>query len=152
MPSHDRVASLGPEPLGDDFHGDYLFRISRKRRVAIRNFLLDGRNVAGVGNIYANESCFHAGVRPGRAAGRLSRDDAGRLVDSIKRVLARAIQDGGSTLRDGGYTDSDGSAGWFQTRMAVYDRDGQPCRRCGSAIRHRLLGQRSAYFCVNCQR
>ncbi|MBK7973867.1 MAG: bifunctional DNA-formamidopyrimidine glycosylase/DNA-(apurinic or apyrimidinic site) lyase [Deltaproteobacteria bacterium] len=149
---HDRVSYLGPEPLGAEFDGDYLHRITRKRRVAIRNFLLDGHNVAGVGNIYANESCFQAGVRPGRAAGRLSRDESERLAASVKRVLAQAIADGGSTLRDGGYTDSAGNAGWFQTRMSVYDRNGQPCRRCEAPIRHRVLGQRSAFFCPTCQR
>lgn len=149
---HPRVAKLGPEPLDAGFDGDYLFRISRKRRVAIRNFLLDGGNVAGVGNIYANESCFRAGIRPGRAAGRLTRDDTRRLTAAIKQVLAQAVKDGGSTLRDGGYTDSEGNAGWFQTRMAVYDRDGEPCRACGAAIRHRWVGQRSAFFCPTCQR
>ena len=150
--SHDRVARLGPEPLGDGFDGEYLFRITRGRRVAIRSFLLDGHNVAGVGNIYANEACFRAGIRPGRAAGRLSRAEAERLANAVKRVLERAIRDGGSTLSDGGYTDAEGNAGGFQTRMAVYDRAGEPCRRCAAPIRHRLVGQRSAYFCPVCQR
>ncbi len=152
VPSHARVARLGPEPLADEFDGAYLFRITRARRVAIRNFLLDGQNVAGVGNIYANEACFRAGIRPGRAAGRLARADAERLASAVKRVLERAIRDGGSTLSDGGYTDAEGNAGWFQTRMAVYDRGGEPCRRCGTPIRLRVVGQRSAYFCPRCQR
>ncbi len=152
VPSHDRVARLGPEPLGDGFDGAYLFRITRGRRVAIRNFLLDGHNVAGVGNIYANEACFRAGVRPSRAAGRLACADAERLANALKRVLEQAIHDGGSTLADGGYTDAEGNSGGFQTRMAVYDRAGEPCRRCATPIRHRVVGQRSAYFCPACQR
>jgi formamidopyrimidine-DNA glycosylase len=148
---HPRVASLGPEPLSDAFDGAHLYAASRGRRLALRDLLLDGRVVAGVGNIYANEACFCAGLRPGRAARRMTRASAARLADCVKGVLSRAIEAGGTTLSDGGYVDGEGRSGWFQIQVGVYGRDGKPCPRCAATVRRRLLGQRSAFYCPACQ-
>ncbi|HWP94888.1 MAG TPA: bifunctional DNA-formamidopyrimidine glycosylase/DNA-(apurinic or apyrimidinic site) lyase [Gammaproteobacteria bacterium] len=146
---HALLRGLGPEPLGSDFDGPYLFARSRGRRIAIKPFLMDQKNVVGIGNIYANEALFLAGIRPGRAAGRLSRADCARLARAIKNVLERALAKGGTTLRD--YVREDGSPGYFRQYLYVYERDGAPCRRCRTPIKARLQGQRSTYYCPTCQ-
>jgi formamidopyrimidine-DNA glycosylase len=146
---HPLLAHLGPEPLSDAFDAAHLFDVSRGRKRAVRDFLLDGSIVAGVGNIYANEALFAAGVRPTRQAGKLSLDDCRRLVRAIRRILERAVKAGGTTLRD--FQNHEGEPGYFQFKLHVYGLDKQPCRRCGAAIRHRQLGQRSAFFCTVCQ-
>jgi formamidopyrimidine-DNA glycosylase len=147
---HPLLVHLGPEPLGEDFSGAYLFGRTRRRKRAIRDFLLDGRQVAGIGNIYANEALFAAGIRPARAAGRLTRAECARLVKAIRGTLKRAIRAGGTTLRD--FRGGDGRPGYFQLRLKVYGRAGTPCARCGTPIRARRLGQRSAFYCPGCQR
>jgi formamidopyrimidine-DNA glycosylase len=147
---HPLLRRLGPEPLGPDFHADYLFRRSRRRRVALKPFVMNAGIVVGVGNIYASEALFRAGLRPGRAAGSLSRAEAGRLVESIRGVLAAAIRVGGTTLRD--YVNAEGLPGYFRQRLFVYERSGEPCRACGTPIRQRVQGQRSTYWCPSCQR
>jgi formamidopyrimidine-DNA glycosylase len=147
--THKLLADLGPEPLGSAFDGAYLFRLSRGRRRAMRDFLLDGRVVAGIGNIYANEALFQAGVRPTRPAGRLSLAESGKLVRAIRATLTRALKVGGTTLRD--FQNAAGEPGYFQLRLKVYGRDGQSCRRCNTNIQHKSLGQRSAFFCRKCQ-
>lgn len=148
-PSHPLLAHLGPEPLSAAFDGDTLYRASRGRRTAIKNLIMDSHIVVGVGNIYASEALFHAGIRPGRAAGRLSRTACMRLAQAIQRVLQAAIRAGGSSLRN--YVAADGELGYFQTETRVYDREGLPCRDCGTPIRRQVIGQRSAFFCPACQ-
>lgn len=147
---HKLLADLGPEPLEPAFSGAYLYRVTRGRARAIREVLLDARIVAGVGNIYANEALFRAGIRPSRPAGRLSADEAARLVRSIRATLRDALRAGGTTFRD--YRDSNGEPGYFQVSLKVYGRTGEPCRACRTPIRLLRLGQRSAFYCRRCQR
>ncbi len=148
--SHWLLKDLGPEPLDDDFDGDYLWQQSRGRRVAVKPFIMNAGIVVGVGNIYASESLFRAGIHPRRKAGRVSKERYALLADAIKDVLARAIEAGGTTLRD--FYGFNGQAGYFQLELDVYGRDGQACPRCNAPIRHAVLGQRSTYYCVDCQR
>ncbi|MFN3543530.1 MAG: bifunctional DNA-formamidopyrimidine glycosylase/DNA-(apurinic or apyrimidinic site) lyase [Thiobacillus sp.] len=147
---HPLLARLGPEPLTPDFDADYLYAQCRHRNAAIKQVIMDASVVVGVGNIYASESLFHAGIRPGTAARRLSRPACTRLVEAIQRVLAAAIAAGGSSLRD--YVATDGELGYFQLQTRVYDRAGLPCKACGTAIRRTVLGQRATYYCPRCQR
>ncbi len=144
------LCALGPEPLSAALDGVYLHRRSRARRVPVKSFLMDGRIVVGLGNIYANEALFDAGVDPRRAAGRISARRYGVLVQSIKRVLRLAIANGGTTLRD--FTAVDGRPGYFRSELAVYGRGGQPCLRCGGVLRSLRLAQRSTVYCPSCQR
>ncbi|MCR4300889.1 MAG: bifunctional DNA-formamidopyrimidine glycosylase/DNA-(apurinic or apyrimidinic site) lyase [Sulfuricaulis sp.] len=146
---HKLLRDLGPEPLSPDFSGDYLFEKSRHRQRAIRDFLLDSRIVAGIGNIYANEALFAAGLRPAHAAGRFSRAQYQRLTEAIRETLGRALKAGGTTLRD--FRNGQGQPGYFQLSLNVYGREDEPCRACGTAIKARKLGQRSAFYCPNCQ-
>lgn len=147
---HPRLAGLGIEPFSDDFDGAMLHAALRGRRTAIKQVLLAGTVVVGVGNIYASESLFRAGIRPSTPAGRLSRARCDALVDAVRATLADAIAAGGSTLRD--FVSSDGEAGWFQHHSDVYDRAGEPCHRCGTPIRMRHDQQRATYWCPRCQR
>jgi len=144
------LASLGPEPLGDRFNGDWLYARSRRRRAAVKTFLMDAATVVGVGNIYASEALHAAGVHPGRPAGRISRARYAALAQAIKTVLGRAIEVGGTTLRD--YVGVDGGTGWFQLQLAVYGKASRPCPRGCGPIRRRVIGQRSTFFCPVCQR
>ncbi|HSQ70045.1 MAG TPA: bifunctional DNA-formamidopyrimidine glycosylase/DNA-(apurinic or apyrimidinic site) lyase [Steroidobacteraceae bacterium] len=147
---HRLLASLGPEPLGPQFDADYLVRSARGRRVALKQLLMDQRIVVGVGNIYASEALFHAGIDPRRAAGRVGERRLARLVGAVRDVLEAAISHGGTTLRD--YVGAQGAPGYFRQELFVYERGGEPCRRCGTPIRHIVQGQRSTYFCPRCQR
>jgi formamidopyrimidine-DNA glycosylase len=147
---HKLLKGLGPEPFGEDFTAEYLYATARGRRVPIKQHLMNGHIVVGVGNIYANEALFRAGIRPTRAAGRIARERFGPLVTAIRDVLAEAIAEGGTTLRD--FVGSDGNPGYFRTALKVYERDGSPCERCGTPIERRVLGQRATYFCPRCQR
>lgn len=147
---HPLLRNLGPEPLGDEFDGDYLYRRSRRRKVAVKQFIMDSHVVVGVGNIYANEALFEAGIHPLRAAGRVSQSRYGVLAVAIRRVLAQALAAGGTTLRD--FVRGDGSPGYFQQQLQVYGRVGEPCPRCGHPVRHLQCGQRATYFCPRCQR
>ena len=146
---HPLLAGLGPEPLDRHFDGAYLAERARGRRVAVKQFLLDQRIVVGVGNIYASEALFRAGIHPRRAAGRVSRARWDRLADAVRGVLEDAIRQGGTTLRD--YVSPDGTPGYFRQKLFVYERAGQPCRRCHAPIRRLTQGQRSTYFCPSCQ-
>lgn len=150
LASHPLLAALGPEPLGPGFTPDHLFARTRKRKVATKGLLMDAHVVVGVGNIYASESCFRAGVRPSRPAGRLTREECERLVAAIRGVLKRSIAAGGTSLRD--YVGVAEDAGSFQRELAVYDRAGEPCRICKTPIRRAVLGQRATYWCPRCQR
>ena len=146
---HPLLAGLGPEPLDRGFGGAYLAGRARGRKVAIKQFLMDQRVVVGVGNIYASEALFRAGIHPRRAAGRVSAERFERLADGVRTVLGEAIRQGGTTLRD--YVSADGTPGYFRQKLFVYERDGQPCRRCRTPIRKLAQGQRSTYFCPACQ-
>jgi formamidopyrimidine-DNA glycosylase len=147
---HPLLERLGPEPFSAAFDADYLYRITRGRRVAIKQLLMNSQLVVGVGNIYASEALFRARLRPGRAARSLTRADAARLVRAIRAVLRQAIRSGGTTLRD--YLGADGAPGYFRQRLYVYERRGQPCRRCGTPVRAVTQGQRSTYYCPSCQK
>jgi formamidopyrimidine-DNA glycosylase len=147
---HPLLAALGPEPLTSAFNADYLARRARGRRVTIKQFLMDQRVVVGVGNIYASEALYRAGVHPKRAAGRVSGARLAALVEAIRAVLGDAIRAGGTTLRD--YVGADGTPGYFRQRLYVYERAGRPCRRCRTPVRHLVQGQRSTYYCPRCQR
>jgi formamidopyrimidine-DNA glycosylase len=147
---HRLLRDLGPEPLARGALAEHLFTVSRGRRRAIRDFLLDSRMVAGIGNIYANEALYEARIRPTRAAGRLSHRAYLALARALRTTLRRAIKAGGTTLRD--FRRADGEPGYFQLRLKVYGRAGAPCRRCRATIRSVRLGQRSAFYCPTCQR
>ena len=148
--AHWLLKNMGPEPLGPMFTSEYLRSVSQGRRVAIKQFLMNARIVAGVGNIYANESLFRAGIHPNRPAGRISRERVGGLVRAVRAVLNDAITAGGTTLQD--FVGSDGRPGYFQLSLDVYDRAGEDCRRCDTPITVRTIGQRASYYCPRCQR
>ena len=148
--AHPQLAGLGPEPLDSAFCAEYLYRRSRGRKLAVKNFLMDSRTVAGVGNIYANEALFLAGIHPARAAGRISRQRYDRLAAAVKEVLRLAIRQGGTTLRD--FTHGEGRPGYFQQSLKVYGKGGEPCPNCGTALRETRTGQRSTVYCPHCQR
>jgi formamidopyrimidine-DNA glycosylase len=148
--SHPLLSNLGPEPLSDDFHGDYLWEIARNRRVAIKQFIMNAAIVVGVGNIYASESLYQARIHPKRRADRVSRQRMALLADVIKNVLQRAITAGGTTLRD--FHGGDGEPGYFQQELDVYGRDGEPCRSCAAPLTIAVMGQRSTFYCKICQR
>lgn len=147
---HRLLRHLAPEPFDPDFSADYLLRITHGRRVALKQLLMNGRLVTGVGNIYANEALFRARLSPRRRAGRLNREQSARLVRAVRATLSAAIRAGGTTLRD--YVGTDGDPGAFRQKLYVYERDGQPCRNCGTLIRKLTQGQRSTYYCPRCQR
>jgi formamidopyrimidine-DNA glycosylase len=147
--AHPLLAGLGPEPLEAGFDADYLTRKARGRKVAIKQFLMDQHVVVGVGNIYASEALFRAGIHPRRAAGRVSHARCERLVEAVQAVLGEAIRQGGTTLRD--YVNAEGTPGYFRQELYVYERVGEPCRKCGAAVRQLVQGQRSTYFCPRCQ-
>jgi formamidopyrimidine-DNA glycosylase len=147
---HPLLADLGPEPLSDTFTGEYLFARSRKRKVPIKSYIMDGRIVVGVGNIYANEALFAAGIAPKRMAGTVSKNQYEALAAAIKAVLAKAITAGGTTLRD--FTGGDGKPGYFRQELLVYGRGAEPCLRCGALLSEIRLGQRTTVYCRKCQR
>jgi formamidopyrimidine-DNA glycosylase len=148
--AHPLLARLAPEPLSAAFDADYLFGATRRRTVAVKQFIMNSQIVVGVGNIYASEALFRAGISPRRAAGRLSRAQAAALTRAIRDVLSEAIRIGGTTLRD--YVNPAGMPGYFRQELFVYERAGDPCRVCGTPIRQFLQGQRSTYYCRVCQR
>ena len=148
--THELLAGLGPEPLSDAFDGDVLWTRSRGRSAAVKLFLMDQAIVVGVGNIYASEALFAAGIHPGRAAGAISRERYQRLAAAVKQILAHAIDRGGTTLRD--FISPDGVPGYFEQELFVYGRTGEPCRVCATPVRASVIGQRSTFHCPRCQR
>ena len=148
--AHPLLRDLGPEPLEEAFDGAVLFRASRGRRSAVKQLLMDGTVVVGVGNIYASEALFRAGIDPRRAAGKVSAARYEALASAVREVLGESVATGGTTLRD--YVDSNGRPGEFALRLNVYGREGEACPRCAAAIRQERLGQRSTFFCIGCQR
>jgi formamidopyrimidine-DNA glycosylase len=146
---HPLLMHLGPEPLTDSFNSEALFALSRGRRVPVKSFIMDSHVVVGVGNIYANEALFMAGIKPDRAAGRISDVRYQRLVHAIKEILQRAITQGGTTLRD--FVGGDGKPGYFKQSLLVYGRAGEPCVNCGDTLIEVRLAQRSSVYCKQCQ-
>lgn len=147
---HPLLKDLGPEPLGETFDGDHLHRESRHRRVAVKSFLMDGHVVVGVGNIYASESLFLAGIHPARSCHRIGLGRYRRLAAAIRSVLGASIAQGGTSLRD--FVQEDGNPGYFAQSLRVYGRAGEPCPDCGDPVRQRRIGQRSSFYCARCQR
>ncbi|UNK58888.1 bifunctional DNA-formamidopyrimidine glycosylase/DNA-(apurinic or apyrimidinic site) lyase [Pseudoxanthomonas daejeonensis] len=147
---HELLRGLGPEPLSDAFDGDYLFARSRGRSAPVKTFLMDQRIVVGVGNIYAAESLFRAGISPTRAAGKVSRERYAALALAAREILAYAITRGGTTLRD--FLNPDGAPGYFEQELAVYGRGGLACPTCGGPLREASIGQRASVWCPRCQR
>ncbi|HEX7381913.1 MAG TPA: bifunctional DNA-formamidopyrimidine glycosylase/DNA-(apurinic or apyrimidinic site) lyase [Nevskiaceae bacterium] len=147
---HPLLAGIGPEPLSVAFSGAYLWERSRGHHVAIKSFLMDSHVVAGIGNIYASEALYLARIHPARQVMRIARPRYDTLVTSIRATLDKAIGSGGTTLRD--FSHVDGTSGYFGQRLDVYGRAGEPCRRCGSVIVTRRIGQRSSFYCPRCQR
>tara|TARA_B110000046_G_scaffold183671_1_gene220282 strand:+ start:2622 stop:3428 length:807 start_codon:yes stop_codon:yes gene_type:complete len=148
--NHRQLTRLGPEPLSKAFDGERLFGLSRKRTIAVKPYIMNNNVVVGVGNIYASEALFRSGIRPDRAAGGISRQRYMVLSEHIKEVLAAAIEQGGTTLRD--FVNGTGEPGYFQQTLEVYGRGGQACLKCDRALKEIKLGQRSSVFCANCQR
>lgn len=147
---HKLLQGLGPEPLEKEFTADWMFDLTRGRTAPIKSVLMDNRVVCGVGNIYANESLFRAGIHPARQAGKISKERYQKLVDEVRVTLRAAIKAGGSSLRD--FVHADGSSGYFQQQYLVYGREGEKCKTCGSTIKSVRIGQRSAFYCPRCQR
>jgi formamidopyrimidine-DNA glycosylase len=147
---HKLLRALGPEPFAAEFDARWLHDRTRGRKASVKSLLMDSHLVCGVGNIYANEALFRAGIHPARAAGRISLARCARLVTCVQETLRDAIRAGGSTLRD--FVNADGAPGYFQQEYFVYDREGLPCRKCGAPIRATRIGQRSAFYCPRCQR
>jgi len=147
---HKLIKNLGPEPLSNNFNADYLFKKSRNKRVAIKSFIMDGHIVVGVGNIYASESLFRAGIHPTRQTQRVSKARFEKLVIVIKEVLKKAISEGGTTLKD--FTNAEGKPGYFTQQLNVYGKEKEPCPICSTPIKQKIIAQRATYYCSQCQR
>jgi len=146
---HKLIKDLGPEPLGEDFDFEGFYKHSRQKRLPIKQYIMDHHVVVGVGNIYANEALFLARIRPGKAAGRVSRNDFQKLYQAIIKVLKAAIEQGGTTLKD--FRGSDGKPGYFQLTLSVYGKAGEQCSVCSTVIKDKRIGQRNSYYCPKCQ-
>ena len=146
---HKLLAQLGPEPLSDEFNGEYLHSLANAKKVNVKSFIMNSHIVVGVGNIYASEALFLSGIHPQRAAGRIARERYDILANKIKHVLKNAIELGGTTLRD--FVREDGSPGYFANELNVYQQTGKPCPVCKTPIKVRTIGQRSSFYCVKCQ-
>ena len=149
LSEHPRLMALGPEPLSEGFSVEACWSGLRSTRVAIKLWLMNAKNVVGVGNIYASEALYLAGIRPTLRANQLSKRRFARLIETVKQVIGQAIESGGTTLQD--YRNAEGSEGAFQSRLKVYGREGEPCQACGTLIRKVVLGQRSTFYCRTCQ-
>lgn len=147
---HKLLRELGPEPLSDEFSGRYLYQRAQKLKLPVKNFIMNGKVVVGVGNIYASEALYMAGIHPTRAAGRISLSRYEALAETIKAVLDHAIRRGGTTLRD--FVNSSGEPGYFAQELLVYGREGKTCFQCQKPIRRKVIGQRSSYYCPACQK
>jgi formamidopyrimidine-DNA glycosylase len=148
--THELLRDLGPEPLSEDFDGELLYELSRGRSAPVKAFLMDQKIVVGVGNIYAAEALFAAGVSPLRAAGKVSRERYGAIAEAVRTILRYAIERGGTTLRD--FLSPDGAPGYFEQELSAYGRGGEPCPRCGRPMKQAMLAQRATVWCGHCQR
>ena len=146
---HKLLSKLGPEPLSDHFNGDYLYKMSRNRKVIIKSFIMNSHIVVGAGNIYANESLFLSAIHPEKQASKLTKKQCNLLADNIKTVITAAIKQGGTTLKD--FLSPDGKPGYFKQELNVYDQEGKACTVCGTPIERKVLNQRAAYYCPKCQ-
>ncbi len=147
---HSLLRHLGPEPLSEDFSGAYLWQVARKRKVPVKSFIMDSKVVVGVGNIYAAEALFSAGISPLKPAGKVSLVRYQTLVLAIQTILRSAIEQGGTTLKD--FLNTEGKRGYFSVKLKVYGRGGQPCLQCKSTLKEIRLGQRSTVYCPKCQK
>lgn len=147
---HKFIKTLGPEPLSIDFTSQYLHQHARNKSIAIKSFIMNSHVVVGVGNIYASESLFQAGIHPTRQAKRISKIRYEKLTSSIKQVLAKAIKEGGTTLKD--FSNAEGKPGYFAQQLNVYGRAGKPCLVCEASIKQKVIAQRATYYCPHCQR
>lgn len=147
---HKLLKDIGPEPWDDAFTANMLFKRSRNRTLAIKNFIMDSKIVVGVGNIYASESLFQAGIKPETAAGKISLNRYKKLFSAIQEILEKSIEQGGTTLKD--FTNSSGQPGYFKQQLLVYDREGEPCVNCERPISKIVIGQRSSFYCNHCQK
>ncbi len=147
---HSLLSHLGPEPLTNDFTEDYIFQLAKKRKTAVKAFIMDSKVVVGVGNIYAQEALFYAGIHPQRGANKISLKRYEVLVAEIKKILAKAIKQGGTTLRD--FIQADGKPGYFSQSLAVYGRGGERCKICNSILKISVIAQRTTVYCSRCQR
>ena len=147
---HKLLVNLGPEPLAKEFNSELLFQKSRKRKTSIKQFIMDAKIVVGVGNIYASEALFLSGIHPKRLAGKITKKHSLDLTHAIKKILTQAMKQGGTTLKD--FKSSDGKPGYFQQKLKVYNRKGSPCLTCKHPIKCTTLGQRSTFYCSNCQK
>ncbi|MFZ0257461.1 MAG: bifunctional DNA-formamidopyrimidine glycosylase/DNA-(apurinic or apyrimidinic site) lyase [Gammaproteobacteria bacterium] len=147
---HPLLANLGPEPLSEQFHGEYLYQRSQGRRIAVKSFIMNSHVVVGLGNIYANEALYDAGIHPARRVHRIAKTRYERLIRAIKQVLDDAIMAGGTSVRD--FVNSQGQPGYFSHSLRVYGRSGQACQRCGRTLQQTRIGQRSSIYCLYCQR
>jgi formamidopyrimidine-DNA glycosylase len=148
--AHPLLRDLGPEPLGEAFTAEYLHIACMGKKAAIKSVIMDGHVVVGVGNIYACEALFMAGISPRKAAAKVTRPALERLIAAVREVLSASINQGGTTLRD--FLRENGEPGYFKQSLRVYDREGEACKRCGATVKRVVLGQRSTYFCPKCQR
>ncbi|QCU90903.1 bifunctional DNA-formamidopyrimidine glycosylase/DNA-(apurinic or apyrimidinic site) lyase [Thiomicrorhabdus sediminis] len=147
---HKLLSKLGPEPLSDEFNSDYFYQLSRQRKMSIKSFVMNSNIVVGAGNIYANESLFLSGIHPEKLAGKLTKKQCETLVNNIKQVLAAAIEQGGTTLKD--FLSPSGKPGYFVQKLNVYGRDGASCPQCGATIERIIQNQRASFFCRKCQK
>ncbi len=147
---HPLISHLGPEPLTDQFNGTHLHALAKQKKCSVKSFIMDAHNVVGVGNIYASESLFMAGIHPARQAGRISLKRYEKLSSCIKTVLQQAIEQGGTSLKD--FVNEQGKPGYFQQSLAVYGRAGENCQQCSNKIKQLKLAQRASYYCSHCQR
>lgn len=149
LSNHPLLSHLGPEPLTPEFNADYLSKRAATRKLSVKSFIMDSKVVVGVGNIYAAEALFMAGIHPEKSAGKVSRSKYEKLVEAIKRILQHAIRKGGTTLKD--FTQSDGAPGYFSIELQVYGKQNKPCPRCKTTLQLVKIGQRSTVFCPACQ-
>ena len=147
--NHPLIQILGPEPLSSEFNLNYLYKKTRNSATNIKNFIMNQKNVVGIGNIYASETLFLSNIRPTRKAGRISKNECQKIINNSKKVLRSAIRKGGTTLRD--FYSADGNQGYFQINLNVYGRDNEICNNCKAKIKKIVLNNRAAYFCANCQ-
>jgi len=147
--SHVLISKLGPEPLGNEFSGAHLFEKSRKKKMPVKNFIMDSKIVVGVGNIYASEALFLAGIRPKKYAGRVTHNQYELLAIEIRNLLNKSIENGGTTLRD--FVGGDNKPGYFKQQLNVYGRSGQECKVCKSILKNLKIGQRGSVYCLKCQ-